>query len=72
MSICEELKAKILRYYHVEKWRVGTIARELCVHHSVVKRVLANTGVPKAKILPVERKGWSSDDDRAPAMVWGP
>ena len=23
MSINEDLEAKILRYYHVEKWRIG-------------------------------------------------
>jgi len=45
MTISEELTAQILRYYHVEKWRVGTISRQLNVHHSVVSRVLkqANT-----------------------------
>ena len=52
MSISEEKKAKILRYYHVEKWRVGTIARELGVHHSSVKRVLAQSGVTKKNIVP--------------------
>lgn len=52
MTIPPETEAKILRYYHVEKWRVGTISRELHVHHSTIKRVLANTGVPKANILP--------------------
>lgn len=40
MSITNDLEAKILRHFHVEKWRVGTIARQLGVHHSVVKRVL--------------------------------
>lgn len=51
MSISEALEADILRYYHVEKWRVGTISRHLSVHHSTVKRVLSDTGVPKKKIL---------------------
>jgi len=27
MTISHELKANILRYHHVEKWRVGTINR---------------------------------------------
>ncbi len=48
MTIPDELEAKILRYYHVEKWKVGTIARQLCVHHSVVRRVLSTAGVPKS------------------------
>jgi transposase len=47
MTISADLEAKILRYHHVEKWRVGTIARQLNVHHSVVTRVLARAGVPK-------------------------
>lgn len=51
MSISDELKANILRYHHVEKWRVGTISRQLNVHHSTIKRVLAETGVPKRSIL---------------------
>ena len=36
MTISKELEASILRYHHVEKWRVGTIANQLHVHHSVV------------------------------------
>ena len=36
MTISDELKANILRYHHVEKWRVGTISRQLNVHHSEV------------------------------------
>ena len=51
MTISTELEAKILRYYHVEQWRVGTISRELGVHHGAIKRVLAQTGIPKANIL---------------------
>lgn len=51
MTISDELKANILRYHHVEKWRVGTIARHLSVHHTSVKRVLSETGVSKHSIL---------------------
>lgn len=51
MSISEDLKANILRYHHVEKWRVGTIARHLNVHHTTVKRALSETGVSKHNIL---------------------
>ncbi len=46
MAIPPELEAQILRYYHAEKWRVGTIATQLHVHHSVVSRVLAQAGLP--------------------------
>ncbi len=49
MSVSEDLEAKILRYYHVEKWRVGTIARQLHVHHGTVRRVLFRAGVPPAQ-----------------------
>jgi len=42
-----EIEAQILRYYHVEKWRIGTIAAQLHVHHSVVRRVLVQAGLPR-------------------------
>lgn len=47
MTIPAELEAKILRYFHVEKWRVGTIASQLGVHHGTVDRVLSQAGLPK-------------------------
>ena len=47
MTIPPDLEAQILRYYHVEKWRVGTIARQLHVHHRTVARVLAQAGLPR-------------------------
>jgi transposase len=47
MTIPPDLEAQILRYYHVEKWRVGTIARQLRVHHDTVARVLAQAGLPR-------------------------
>ena len=47
MTIPPDLEAQILRYYHVEKWRVGTIARQLHVHHGTVARVLAQAGLPQ-------------------------
>lgn len=46
MTILPELEAQILRYYHAEKWRIGTIATQLNVHHSAVSRVLAQAGLP--------------------------
>jgi hypothetical protein len=47
MTIPPDLEAQILRYYHVEKWRVGTIARQLHVHHGTVARVLSQAGLPR-------------------------
>ena len=48
MTIHKELEAKILRYFHVEKWRIGTIASQLNVHHYVVERVLVQAGISKS------------------------
>jgi transposase len=42
-----DIEAQILRYHHVEKWTIGTIAEQLHVHHSVVRRVLAQAGLPR-------------------------
>ena len=36
--------AEILRLYHAEKWKPGTLARQLGVHHDTVRRVLAQAG----------------------------
>ena len=47
MTIPPELEAQILRYYHVEKWRIGTIVRQLRVHPETVARVLAQAGLPR-------------------------
>ena len=41
-----EIEAQILRYFHAEKWKIDTIATQLRVHHSVVRRVLAQAGLP--------------------------
>ena len=45
MTIPPELEAQILRYHHVEKWRIGTIATQLGHHHSTVRRVLSQAGL---------------------------
>ena len=42
-----DIEAQILRFYHVEKWTIGTIARQLHIHHSVVRRLLAQAGLPR-------------------------
>ena len=36
MTIRPDIEAEILRYYFVEKWRCGTIARQLSIHHGTV------------------------------------
>jgi len=47
MAIDKETRAEILRLYHAEKWKIGTIADQLGVHHSTVERVLTEDGVPR-------------------------
>lgn len=47
MMMPPDIEAQILRYHHAEKWTVGTIARQLHIHHSVVRRVLAQAGLPR-------------------------
>ena len=47
VAILPDLEAQILRYYHAEKWRINTIARQLHVHHGTVARVLAQAGLPR-------------------------
>jgi len=49
MTINKDMEAKILRYHFVEKWRTGTIATQLGIHHSVVDRVLSQAGLPKVE-----------------------
>jgi hypothetical protein len=46
LVIPADLSAKILRLYKAERWRVGTIARQLHVHRDTVRRVLAQAGDP--------------------------
>jgi transposase len=47
VTIPAEREAQILRYYHVEKWPINTIAKQLQLHHSTVHRVLAQAGLPR-------------------------
>ncbi len=46
--ISRTLEAEILRLHHSEHWPIGTIATQLRVHHSTVRRVLAQADVPMA------------------------
>ncbi len=46
-----EREAEIVRLFHAEKWRVGTIASQIGVHHSTVRRVLNGVGVDLAATL---------------------
>jgi transposase len=42
-----ELEERIMRLYFVEKWTVGTIAKQVGVHHTTVGRVLHSNGITK-------------------------
>lgn len=46
MTVSAAIEAQIPRLHHAEKWPIETIARELGVHHSVVRRVLAQSENP--------------------------
>lgn len=46
MALTPEIEAQILRYYHAERWRIGTIATQLNLHRDSVARVLAQAGLP--------------------------
>ncbi len=43
--ISRELEAEILRLYHAEGWRIGTVSRQLQLHRDTVRRVLAQAGL---------------------------
>lgn len=45
MTIPKHLEAEILRLYKAERWRIGTIADQYGIHHSVVRRVLDQDGI---------------------------
>lgn len=49
MTISQEKAADILRYHYVEKWPVGTISKQLGIHHDAINRVLSQAGIVKAE-----------------------
>jgi transposase len=50
MSISKETESEILRLFYVEKWKRGTIARQLNIHHGVVERVLLQNGISSDRL----------------------
>lgn len=50
MTLDPETEAKVLRLHHAEHWPVGTIASQLGIHHSAVRRVLERDGAPRATL----------------------
>jgi transposase len=51
MTVSKDIEAAIVRLYHAEKWPLSTIANQLHIHHSVVKRVLQQEGLPIEKLI---------------------
>ncbi len=47
MTTDKETRAEILRLYHAEKWKIGTIARQLGVHHGTVRRAIRDAEEPR-------------------------
>lgn len=43
--ITPDREAEVLRLHHAEKWPIGTIANQLGLHHSTVRRVLSQAGI---------------------------
>ncbi len=64
MTVSKEIEAAIMRLFRVEKWPITTIATQLDVHHSVVKRVLEEDGITGEKLI-IRR---SMADDFVPFM----
>jgi len=48
--IGRDREAEILRLFHAERWRVGTIATQLGHHHSTVRRVLSQAGLDAGRV----------------------
>ena len=48
MAVTADLRAQILRLYLADQWRIGTIARQLHLHHDTVRRVLAVSNLLRA------------------------
>lgn len=63
--ISKDHEAEILRLYHAEKWKVGTIAAQLGIHHGTVRRVLTRAGV----VPPRRKQGPSITDPYVPLIV---
>ena len=55
MTIGNDLAAKIKRLFHAEKWRIHTIASQLHIHHSVVRRVLDQEHQVQSTPIPATR-----------------
>lgn len=67
MTIRIDIQAEVLRLFHAERWKIGTIAAQLGIHHSAVRRVLARNGVK----LPPPRRATKTEGP-SPGRTRGP
>jgi transposase len=49
--ISPEREADVLRLFHAEKWPIGTIAAQLGMHHTTVRRVLGQAGIAAGQTM---------------------
>jgi transposase len=52
MTVSSDTEADIARLFHVEHWKVGTIATQLGIHEDVVRRVIAEKGHVSTLVAP--------------------
>lgn len=45
MTMRFDIQAEVMRLFHAERWKIGTIAAQLGLHHSAVRRVLQRNGI---------------------------
>lgn len=45
MTMRIDIQAEVMRLFHAERWKIGTIAAQLGLHHSAVRRVLQRNGI---------------------------
>jgi transposase len=50
MTVSKETESEILRLFHAEKWKRGTIARQLHIHHGAVDRILTKNGITVERV----------------------
>lgn len=54
------IEAEIIRLYHAEHWKVGTISRQLGLHHGTIERILYQEGLirPSSKRQTIIEPYW--------------
>lgn len=63
--IPKETEATIVRLYHAEKWKIGTISTQLGVHRDAVRRALKHNGL----VLPERQARPSIVDPYVPLII---